>query len=129
MWPTFFQQCFSGNAKPAQRRAGGWLRVAFCHTLIGVSVSCVKLPRHAQAPTAALTSIGQAKPTVAPRIDINTASRHEFEQLPGIGPGIAARIIEHRARYGPFRRIEHLLIVRGISERRFAQLRPLIKTE
>lgn len=64
--------------------------------------------------------------TNAPRIDINTATEHELETLPGIGPALAARIVEHRRRYGPFRRPEELIIVRGISERRFRQIRHLI---
>jgi competence protein ComEA len=52
-----------------------------------------------------------------------------LETLPGIGPALAARIVEQRTRFGPFRRVEHLLIVRGISEQRFRQLRPLINVE
>lgn len=65
-------------------------------------------------------------PTVAPRININTASRAELERLPGIGSGLAARIVEQRERHGAFRRVEHLIIVRGISERRFETLRPYV---
>jgi competence protein ComEA len=52
-----------------------------------------------------------------------------LEKLPGIGPAFAARIVEQRERYGPFRRAEHLMLVRGISERRFRQLRPFISAE
>jgi competence ComEA-like helix-hairpin-helix protein len=63
------------------------------------------------------------------RININTASAKELEQLPGIGPGLAARIVEHREKYGPFRRAEHLLIVRGISDKRFRALQELITAE
>ncbi|HEY0098097.1 MAG TPA: helix-hairpin-helix domain-containing protein [Pyrinomonadaceae bacterium] len=63
------------------------------------------------------------------RIRINTASRAELERLPGIGEGLAARIIEHRERHGAFRRVEHLIIVRGISERRFEALRPFVTAE
>jgi competence protein ComEA len=70
----------------------------------------------------------QAK-TNSPRININTASTKELEDLPGIGKGLAARIIEHRDKYGPFRRAEHLIIVRGISDRRFRELRDLITVE
>jgi competence protein ComEA len=44
--------------------------------------------------------------------------------LPGIGPGLAMRIIEHRQRYGRFRRAEHLIMVRGLSDERFRVLRP-----
>ena len=67
--------------------------------------------------------------TNAPRININTASAADLEKLPGIGPALASRIIEHREKYGPFRRPEHLIIVRGISERRFRALQNLITVE
>jgi competence protein ComEA len=63
------------------------------------------------------------------RININTASANELETLPGIGRGLAARIIEHREKYGPFRRPEHLIIVRGISDRRFRALRDFVTVE
>ena len=62
-------------------------------------------------------------------ININTASANELETLPGIGKGLAERIIEHRERFGPFRRTEHLIIVRGISDRRFRALRDLVTVE
>jgi len=62
-------------------------------------------------------------------ININTASANELETLPGIGEALAARIIEHREKYGPFRRPEHLIIVRGISDKRFQALRDLITVE
>jgi len=65
----------------------------------------------------------------SPRINLNTASARELEKLPGIGRALAARIIEHREKYGPFRRPEHLIIVRGISDRRFRALRDLITVE
>lgn len=65
----------------------------------------------------------------AHRININTASAKELETLPGIGKALAARIIEHREEYGPFRRPEHLIIVRGISDKRFRALRDLITVE
>ena len=65
----------------------------------------------------------------APRININTASAVELEKLPGIGKGLAGRIIEHREKFGPFRKPEHLIIVRGISDKRFNALQDLITVE
>jgi len=62
-------------------------------------------------------------------VNINRAASSELERLPGIGPALAARIVEHRERHGAFRRVEHLLLVRGISERRFAELRPLVAVD
>jgi competence ComEA-like helix-hairpin-helix protein len=70
-----------------------------------------------------------AKQSAPARININTATANELETLPGIGKGLAARIVEHRERHGPFRRPEHLIIVRGISDKRFRGLRELITVE
>ena len=70
-----------------------------------------------------------AKQSAPARININTATANELETLPGIGKGLAARIIEHRKDYGPFRRPEHLIMVRGISDQRFRALRDLITVE
>jgi competence ComEA-like helix-hairpin-helix protein len=67
--------------------------------------------------------------TDPPRININTASAKELENLPGIGKGLAERIIQHREKYGPFRRAEHLIIVRGISDRRFRALRDFVTVD
>ena len=107
------------------------LSVLLCATLgAGVS-SCVKMSRRADRVG------GQRTPPVShseaarqpPRININTASRSELDGLPGIGEGLAARIIEHRERYGRFRRAEHLIMVRGISDRHFRRLDHLVKVE
>ena len=105
-------------------------RVLFCGALMlaGVS-SCVKLPRRAEQSANSLTTVELAQFSSAPRaalVNLNTATRTELEKLPGIGEGLAARIVEHRERYGAFRRIEHLIMVRGISERRFEQLRAFV---
>lgn len=50
-------------------------------------------------------------------IDVNRASAEELLDLPGIGEKLAARIIEHRASRGPFRSLDELATVNGISER------------
>jgi len=62
-------------------------------------------------------------------ININTASLRELEHLPGIGRGIAERIVAHREQYGPFRRAEHLMMVRGISDAKFRALQAMIVVE
>lgn len=56
-------------------------------------------------------------------VNLNTATTAELESLPGIGPVIASRIIEFRAKRGGFRRIEELLAIPGISEGRWQVLR------
>ena len=77
----------------------------------------------------AQSSSAAAEPQQTPRININTASADELQKLPGIGKALAARIIEHREKYGPFRKPEHLIIVRGISEKRFRELKDLITVD
>jgi competence protein ComEA len=85
--------------------------------------ACAKLTRHASA-TVQSNSLSPAARSSA--ININTASSQELEKLPGVGKGIAERIIAHREQYGRFRRPEHLMMVRGISDRKFRALSSLI---
>lgn len=59
-------------------------------------------------------------------INLNTATPRELESLPGVGPVVAARIIEFRQKRGGFRRIEELLAVPGISEARWQVLEGLV---
>jgi len=61
------------------------------------------------------------------KIDINTASTLDLQNLPRIGPKTAERIIEHRESQGPFRRIEDITKVKGIGPATFEQLEDLIK--
>lgn len=65
-------------------------------------------------------------PTVENSININTASAAELEKLPAVGEEFARRIIEHREKFGRFRRAEHLLLVRGMSDKKFRQIKNLV---
>nr|WP_325302480.1 helix-hairpin-helix domain-containing protein [uncultured Dysosmobacter sp.] len=60
-------------------------------------------------------------PDVSP-LDLNTASAEELTALPGIGPELARRIVEHRETAGPFTAVEELLEVPGIGEAKLAAL-------
>jgi len=59
-------------------------------------------------------------------VNLNTATPEELEALPGIGPVLAARIVEYRTAHGPFTAVEELLDVPGIGEALLEKLRPLV---
>ncbi|MCH8496645.1 MAG: helix-hairpin-helix domain-containing protein, partial [Balneolales bacterium] len=79
------------------------------------------------------TSIVQAdttkpeRPPDSVRININTATLTELTKLPGIGPSIAARIIEYREQNGSFKRVDDITNVRGIGQTRLEQLREILE--
>ena len=61
-----------------------------------------------------------------PLINLNAATIDQLETLPGIGRKTAERIIEYRTKSGSFKRIEELMNVKGIGEKSFLKLKPLI---
>lgn len=65
----------------------------------------------------------------AAKVNLNTATATELEVLPGIGPALAARIVEYRTTSGPFRSVDELDEVKGIGPRILERLRPLIAVE
>lgn len=103
--------------------------IILCCAAAAAGWSCVKLPRRNVSRHVAPPQTTRPAEATPPPVNINEASREELERLPGVGPALAARIVEHRERYGRFRRAEHLLLVRGVSERRFRQLRPYVTPE
>ena len=62
-------------------------------------------------------------------VNLNTASADELTRIPHIGEKLAAKIIEFREANGPFRRVEHLMLIQGISDERFRKIRPLVRVE
>jgi competence ComEA-like helix-hairpin-helix protein len=91
--------------------------------------SCARLSQNAQiSQPQSLLATRQAMPG-KPRINLNEATTDELERLPGIGKVIAARIVSHRERYGKFRRAEHLIMVRGLSDGRFRKIREFVTVE
>jgi competence protein ComEA len=62
-------------------------------------------------------------------VNINRASPEELEKLPHIGAKLAQDIVEHRSRFSSFRKTEHLLLIEGISDKRYREIKNLIKAE
>jgi len=75
---------------------------------------------------AALVTPGLAgaasKPQPTARVNVNTASVEQLTALPGVGPTLAARIIEYRQKSGAFRSTQELMNVKGIGEKNLARI-------
>jgi len=70
-----------------------------------------------------------AAESIAKRINVNTATQAELELLPRVGPALAKRIMDHRAKHGPFKRIADLDAVSGIGPKTLEKLAPLVTVE
>ena len=77
-----------------------------------------------QSPRQSKAGAGQPQ-----QININRATVAELKTLPGVGEATAKRIVAYRSKNPPFRRIEELLIIRGISRNRLEQIRNRIRLD
>lgn len=80
-------------------------------------------------PGGAPSAIGQGGPPGAAAqgpVNLNTASSAELEELPGVGPVLAGRIVAWRAEHGPFASVEGLSAVTGIGTKLLAGLSGLV---
>ncbi len=88
-----------------------WLAMAGAPLALPV---CAALPQKAAS---------SAAPAV---IDINRASAADFARLPGVGPKLAQQIVDYRTKQGPFRRVEDLMIIKGMGSKKWKALRPFV---
>ena len=67
-----------------------------------------------------------ADDTSVKKININSASVKELQTLPQIGVAVAQRIVDYREKHGKFSKIEEIMKVKGIGEKTFLKIKPLI---
>jgi len=67
-----------------------------------------------------------AKASASGPLNLNSATVAQLESLPGIGKSTAERILEYREKSGGFKKVEDLMNVRGIGEKSFLKLKPLV---
>ena len=67
-------------------------------------------------------SPARKKPPLKP-VNINTADSQELQQVPGIGPATAEKILQMRKSYGAFKSVDDLLAIRGLGEKRLDKMR------
>ncbi|WP_019869125.1 ComEA family DNA-binding protein [Salinispora oceanensis] len=60
------------------------------------------------------------------KVNLNTATLAQLDTLPGVGPVLAQRILDHRAEHGGFRSVSDLRQVGGIGDTRYEQLKDLV---
>lgn len=86
----------------------------------------VHVPRKGEDTPSVQPPSGQ--PAIGGKVNINTADPDLLESLPGIGPALAQRIVDHRQTHGPFERIEDVTEVSGIGDAIFESIKDLITT-
>ena len=80
-------------------------------------------------------AVAVPEPVVVPaaadtgRVSLNAATAAQLQRLPGIGPHMAARILEYRREHGEFKELAELQQVRGIGPRTIEKLRPFAVLE
>lgn len=82
---------------------------------------------HPTPPPGAPAAAPGASASPGTPLDLNTATLEQLDDLPGVGPVLARRIIDYRTEHGGFRSVEQLQDVSGIGARRFADLKPLVR--
>ena len=81
------------------------------------------------AAAAPSTTRGSKKGLPGRAININTAAEEELRTLPGVGPSTAEKIVAYRRAHGAFRRIEEVMKVSSIGEKKFLRMKPYISVK
>jgi len=76
-----------------------------------------------------LSTADQSTGNLSLYININSASIEILKQLPGIGEKTAERIVDFRAKNGPFKTVRELLLVKGIGQAKFDRIKEYIFIE
>ena len=94
--------------------------------ILGITSAFVLLALTGVTPAVAAVQArpaGDGAQTASAAVDLNTATAAQLETLPGIGPSLAARIIEYREKNGGFKKIEEVMNVRGVGEKSFLKMK------
>ncbi|MFJ4947883.1 helix-hairpin-helix domain-containing protein [Streptomyces sp. NPDC088760] len=90
--------------------------------VVGTPAGAAPPPGPAAGPLSGTTGTGPTAP-----VSLNTATVDQLDTLPGVGPVLAQHIIDYRTQHGGFRSVDELREVNGIGDRRFTDLRELVR--
>jgi comEA protein len=65
----------------------------------------------------------KSSPAATEKINLNSATVEQLQSLPGIGPATAKSIVDYRTKVGKFNRIEEIINVKGIGEKKFQKIK------
>lgn len=99
--------------------------IALLDSLSALSTQTQAIVQQTTKPPTTTPLTTQPQPAAAGRVRVNTASRSLLERLPGVGPAMAERIIEERARQ-PFESVDDLTRVKGIGPKKLEKMRPYV---
>ncbi|MER7545835.1 helix-hairpin-helix domain-containing protein [Actinomadura sp.] len=105
------------------RRGAGTGTLNLARKLVDGEQIPVGVPRPTPAPAPAASASGAP----GTPLDLNTATPDQLDDLPGVGPVLAQRIVAYRTQHGGFRSVEQLQEVSGIGAHRFADLKPMVR--
>jgi competence protein ComEA len=71
---------------------------------------------------ASAPAMAAGKPAPTAKVNLNSATVEQLTTLPGVGPKLAARIVEYRQKAGAFRSTQELINVRGVGEKNFSKI-------
>lgn len=97
-------------------------------TLVGSNAALAAGPTESDSDTTSETSSSRSSASLEGQININTATMAELEQLPGVGPAIAERIVNHR-KDTPFKQRNQIMRIKGIGEKTFAKIKDYLVVE
>jgi competence protein ComEA len=83
---------------------------------------CSRTPSAPQAEAQLNKPQNVAKAKDQPCVHLNTATAEQLASLPGVREELAARIVEYRNQHGPFRNSADVMVVEGVSEKKFRKM-------
>ena len=96
----------------------------FLMMVLGMALAVIAQPVAGQSKDRPAQSKVAAVP--AAPLNLNTATVAELQALPGVGASTAKLIVEHRSKNGSFKKVEELMNIKGIGEKSFLKLKPMV---